>query len=504
VEINEVINIYLPGFEYLPQALKDSFIETQLYGQILEQQEKYKNSWYWYEESWHKDQRTTLLKSNRNTHRSWANKIKCCISKKKQAHVEYMRDQFSGILNLDWSLDPGSVEKYQDLMLPYEDWSDKKVSVYKQALKTQLKKHTITTPAWKYDIEPNSFFSASLSYLFTNAANTDVGVFSRKLLDAHGFSTFGGFASQGGDLLACLDLFNYIRNREQIAETKQIFSTLMVPLRPLYNEYKAISQYEKNSLMIVLRALLPMIVIGLAVAGFCFLLSPLGLPELVGVLILVPLVYLGAALASALLVSRNFLYENLKSAFYGGRYNTPEFQVNQRMKGALGGAVAAGLVRDFYVYLMKSCDAKAAEFDSRSMRLTTDEIKEKMENLVKRMTLRLEWIDISRNDEYGTDKIAALVSRRIYLEADPAYKAIQKEGEEYINQITAQLPGNDYSPLFFRHHYLESRYHRHMQPARDKLNWLAVLSEDLKNLQDTRQANGQAHRQALYPPLRKF
>jgi len=500
MEINEVINIYLPGFKCLSQAQKDTLRQWDLYDKILEKQKKYKNSWYWYEESWHEDQRATLIESHPYTHKSWANKIKCCISKKKQAHVEYMQDQFSGILNLDWSLDPGSVEKYQDLMLPYEDWSDEKVSVYKQALKTQLKKHTITTAAWKNDIEPNSFFSASLSYLFTNAANTDVGVFSRKLLDAHGFSTFGGFASQGGDLLACLDLFNYIRNREQIAETKQIFSTLMVPLRPLYNEYKAISQYEKNSLMIVLRALLPMIVIGLAVAGFCFLLSPLGLPELVGVLILVPLVYLGAALASALLVSRNFLYENLKSAFYGGRYNTPEFQVNQRMIEALGDAVAADLVRDFYVDLMKSCDAKAAEFDSRSMQLTTDEIKEKMANLVKRMTLRLEWIDLSRNDEYGIDKIAALVARRIYLEADPAYKAIQKEGEEYINQITAQPTRNEYSPLFFKQPYLDSRYHQHMQPARDKLNRLAMLSADLNNLQDTRQAHGQA----LYPPLRQF
>ncbi|MBA2652874.1 MAG: hypothetical protein H0U73_11480, partial [Tatlockia sp.] len=240
------------------------------------------------------------------------------------------------------------------------------------------------------DEERDSGLMTSLSYLFWHSKTVSNSTeFFNKMLDAHAFIQYSGASTQNeSSYLVFFDLLNYYRSLDHILESKSILYGLIKPFTPLYEEYKSIGLTEKSSLRKIIRTLIPiLIVVGVVIAIF-LMFSPLALAEIPLLLIAIPAIILGLYLASQYVVWKDVIYQTIREKYYGA-FETPEFQVNDRMRKIFGDDDKAKLIKDIYVNELKLCDkyekekpyCQGAELNT----LTTKEIELRKSNNEKRL-----------------------------------------------------------------------------------------------------------------------
>lgn len=281
----------------------------------------------------------------------------------------------------------------------------------------------------------------SLSSLFWQSkAVNKVTEFVNDVSDTHALFQTTGLSSQNeGSLLAILDLNNYRRYKAQIVETKSIFASLLKPFMPLYDEYKDIAAHEKNAFKKILRIVMPMLIIALIFIGVGALLAPLGLPELVFLLIAIPLLIVSLAAAAKYVTLKNDVSQYLTEKWHGGPFEIHEFQINDRMIHIFKSEQTAEIIRRIYVKELETCDALEASYRAKYEKgtLNKDELLLRKENMEKRLSIAMEWFDIHSNSDLGTDQVPKIVIKRLSdlakKELDVLDEILQKEDLSTIN-----------------------------------------------------------------------
>ena len=278
----------------------------------------------------------------------------------------------------------------------------------------------------------------SLSYLWSNQVVSKTNEFISKLANAHGFIQATSFSARSDNsFLAILDIYNYASHQEQISETRTILSSLLSPLMPLYNEYKDIALYEKNSYWKSFRTMMPVLIVVASIILVAALLAPLVLPELAFAVAFIPALLLGLAIATKYVTTKNDLYKNLREKYYGGPFEIPEFQVNQRMLSAFGTQENAKRVREFYIEELKKCDALESDYSVKHEAgiLTQEEINLRKVNTTKRHQLSLEWYDIHSNKDLSYNQASLVVLNRLQQTSDQEYVHLQTTLQGELDSI---------------------------------------------------------------------
>ncbi|KTD15167.1 hypothetical protein [Legionella hackeliae] len=308
----------------------------------------------------------------------------------------------------------------------------------------------INNKLWTSSSQPQGELLGSLSSLFWHSKTVEKSKeFLNKLADAHAFIQATGFSTQNeSSFLAIIDIYNYGRTAEQIAETRRIISSILAPFAPLYAEYRDIAFYEKNNYLKILRTVMPLLIVAAFVTLVAALLAPLAIPELAFTVILIPALFLGLALATKYVAIKDNLYKTLREIYYGGPFEIPEFQVNARMAAIFTTEENAECIRNFYVEELQRCDQIEVLFQSKGDDglLRQNELEQRKENLVRRHTLCLEWYDIHSNVNLGYEKVPQLVLNRLVETGHREYEALkttlQKEFpkvEDTITVVTRKL-----------------------------------------------------------------
>lgn len=282
--------------------------------------------------------------------------------------------------------------------------------------------------------------SSSLSNMFWNSEPVNQATeFMNKLSEAHAFLQVTGFSSQNDNIiLSILDLYNTHRFAEQVNENKSILLSLLTPFVPLYDEYKDIALYEKNTYRKIFRMMMPLLIIAGFVVLVALSLSPLSLPAFAFAVAMIPTLILGFVLAAQYAKFKNSIYNFFRQYSYGGPFEIPEFQVNERMVNALKSKANAHLIRDFYIQELQSCDRIEALYkNTESLGVLTQlQIATRKVNLSKRHALCMEWYDIHSNIELGCDELPKIIRARLHNEISTELSALQKTlQEEYSEQI---------------------------------------------------------------------
>ncbi len=329
------------------------------------------------------------------------------------------------------------------------DW-EKWFSEYENELHEYIIKQLQLINGKNWEMKPHMTqdLVQSLSFLWRNPLAERANQFLSKMADAHGFIQATSFSTQNeSSFLAILDLYNYARHHEQISEVRAILSSLLSPLQPLYDEYKDIALYEKNGYMKAFRTIMPIIiVVSIIIAIFALtalLLTPLVLPELAFTAVFIPALLIGLAATTQYVSIKNGIYKGLREWYYGGSFEIPEFQVNQRMSKTFG-EDKAHQVRDFYIEELKKCDALEITLSEKHAQgiLSQEEIELRKVNTQKRYQLSLEWYDIHSNNELDYQHAAVIVAERLQDCGDEEYKELQKliQGEsESIRHSVAEV-----------------------------------------------------------------
>jgi hypothetical protein len=257
----------------------------------------------------------------------------------------------------------------------------------------------------------------SLSYLFLHSKALDkTREFLKKYGDAHAIIQYTGFSTQNeSSYLGLLDVYNYSRSAEHIAETRTIFTSLMQPFISLYEEYKDIALYEKNGFRKIIRILMPLLIVAGIVVLVGAMLSPLAIPEFAFLIAAIPAVLIGIYLASKYVTWKNEIYLYVYQNWLNdGPFEIPEFQVNARLIAIFGNEENAQVIRSIYIEELKHCDDLEKSFSERAeIGGTEQEIELRRENIKKRHTLALEWYDIHSNLDLGYDLAPKIVEGRL-------------------------------------------------------------------------------------------
>ena len=329
----------------------------------------------------------------------------------------------------------------------FQDYENK---LHKKIIKQM---HLINDKPWETKPLGLADLRDSLSFLWNNKTVETANIFMGKVADAHGWLQYAGYGTQNeNSYLALLDIYNYGRYYERISETKTILTSLLRPLMPLYSEYKNIALFEKNIFWKTFRILAPIIIVATAIIVTSVILAlvvaPLALPELVFTAALAPALISGLALASAYVSVKNKFYKTFREKFYGGPFEIPEFQINERMIHAFGSKEKALNVRNFYIDELKHCDKIEAAYRVKYKNgiLNQDEITHRKDNLFNRHTLCFEWYDIQSNKELGFEKTPQIVVNRLQITGDREYKKLQKmvkneltSFHESVTRVTSDL-----------------------------------------------------------------
>ncbi len=279
----------------------------------------------------------------------------------------------------------------------------------------------------------------ALSFIWKNPAFDKANQFASKLGDAHAFMQATSFSSQNENaILGMLDIYNYARFHENIAETKTIISSLLQPFGPIMQEYKDIGLYEQNILWKFVRILAPILIIVATIVLLTFFLTPLALPELVFIAALIPELLIGMGLTTIYVSVKNEIYKFLRESFYGGAYEIPEFQLNPRMTAAFGSIDNAKSVREHYIAELKKCDQLEENYRLKSDKrtLTQQELVDRKANTIKRHELNLEWYDIHTNKDLGFDfQLTQIVLSNLQRNIIDEYKVLEEAVTADLNSI---------------------------------------------------------------------
>lgn len=286
----------------------------------------------------------------------------------------------------------------------------------------------------------HQLISEGLSHLYKASAEAtnleDAEKLYNSLCEAYTFLHAINGCSQSGDLLSKIfDTSTYFQWRETIIESKTIMGSLLKPFKPIYLEYYSVAQSENNPLLNAFRIILPIAVTAGFVFLIFFLIAAIHIPEAAAIILLIPTVYLGLFLASQLIVFRLFLFNQFQEYFYG-RYQTPEFQINQRMVLGLGEEEAKN-IQETYVHEIKICADKLESYEKKT-NLNTEELADKKNYLKKQYELQIEWYDIHSNKNIGFDQIANLASKRLSKIHDELCLRIEEHVPKIEEDISQQ------------------------------------------------------------------
>lgn len=307
---------------------------------------------------------------------------------------------------------------------------------YQNECSYEIKKNVllINNKPWTIKHSEQQYLLGAISSLFLqNKTVEKTKEFFDKLADAHAFIQATGFSTQNeSSFLAIIDLYNYGRTADQIIETKTILLSLLQPFAPLYAEYRDIALYEKNVYSKLLRTVMPMLIATAFVVLISVLFAPLIVSELVFTIVLIPTLFLGLALATKYVALKDSAYKSLREIYYGGAFEIPEYQINQRMLCAFKNKENALAVRDFYVEEIKKCEEIETSLQAghEAGLLNQEAIKARKENQLRRHTLCLEWYDIHSNTSLGWEKTADLVLARLTEVSSREYHCLQKGLDE--------------------------------------------------------------------------
>ena len=303
-------------------------------------------------------------------------------------------------------------------------------------------------PAWPFSKhrQPDELVHA-LSCLWNNKTTDKMHEFVGRIADAHAFIQATGFSTQNeSSFLAILDIYNYNRYNRQIAETKTIAAHLLSPLQVLYDEYKDIALYEKNGYWKTFRMAMPILIIlgFIILVAIAFALIPLALPELVFTATTIAAFFFGTALAIKYISTKNQIYKYCRNQYYGGAFEIPEFQVNDRMISAFGNQEHANWIRNYYIDELKRCDKIETDYQTKHIQglMTQEDIESRKENIKKRHQLCLEWYDIHSNKDLGFETVAKIAQRRLQNAIAEEYqtlKSVLTEELDTLDLITSQI-----------------------------------------------------------------
>lgn len=294
---------------------------------------------------------------------------------------------------------------------------------YQQSLQTYMTDSLGTIPGVLQPFPTNASFHQItrdfLSSVYTNnvAKGTQDAFFTLldEMADAHAFIQATGFSTQNEtSYLSWVDVYNYTRSRLYIKDAKNDLYRFLNPFRPLFAEWRNISQYETNTARQIIRTLIPLLILVGVVIFVAAILSPIVISEAAALLILIPTLYVGALMATAYVLTKDRLYHQLRQAYYGGAYAIPEYQVNARMQAGFSNPNTASEVRDVYIEEIKQCRAIEADFQQRPQgTLTQSDMTCRKENAGRYDELNLEWYDIHSNISVGCDRIKNIALERI-------------------------------------------------------------------------------------------
>lgn len=331
---------------------------------------------------------------------------------------------------------------------------------YTQALKDALlfnikTKHKSSRKT-KETVNKNEI-DTSLAYLWKacNKKNDDsLSKFLQDMSDAHGLIQVTGWSTQNeNSLFAFIDCYNYQRYKNDIAEARFILVSLITPFYPLFTEYQDIARREKNIFIKVLRTAIPMLII----AGFIITaaaLMPVALPELAFFILAIPLLYLGLALASLYVKTKELIYRGYRDMMYAGDINLfPEFLVNDDLKDVFGEQACE--IREYYIQALQACESIEAQYKSKNLLEDDAEEAKRTENLERNHALLLEWFDLRDNKKLNRKNKVLIALKR--LEADEV--SLYKSFELNIKALTQAL-ADDLTAIYYAED-AEDKFQKH-------------------------------------------
>lgn len=255
---------------------------------------------------------------------------------------------------------------------------------------------------------------------------------SDELADAFTFFQATGAVQMENPVVALLNLYNVQRYSGNVKEIKGILSSVGLILAPLRQEMRDISRM-RNPFAIFLKVIMPFaIAIGTA-ALVSIALNPLGLSGLAMSMVVILSLLPGFGLSSLYILGKNKVHAFLRNHYYGGYFETPEFQLNERMIKAFNNDLATK-VREFYISEIKSFDAELLMLNKKGNTLTSCEITRKNTVIAEKSKLMLEWYDIHSNPNVGIDKLNEIFIKRIQL----TYKDLREDSLEKSTTIFAK------------------------------------------------------------------
>ncbi len=246
-----------------------------------------------------------------------------------------------------------------------------------------------------------------------------------------------GFAAQSGSTAdTLLDWFNRFRYAQELSDTKSILTDLLVPVYPIYIEYRALAQDKDGNFVKYCRTLLPMVLIAGVVVSTFGLLASFALPEVAALFVMVPVLYVAAVVTAQYLELRDFLYKMTTEWWFGGPYKVPYYQVNSRMLDtkAFGSRDLAQAVADYYIKAHQACDLQEQIYAQQYSKAGLGEIDAvaRAENNKRKNHLIASWVDIHENRDFALDHLPMIAQRQIHADIRRLYEQLQTTVTEVI------------------------------------------------------------------------
>ena len=251
-----------------------------------------------------------------------------------------------------------------------------------------------------------------------------------------------GLREPAGWMLENIDIYNYVSLADDVSTLKSVLFSFARPLRSFFMEYVQIAKLEKNPLIFLFRATIPILIMTCFVAFAFSLMVPFAMHAIIEIIMLIPTLYISTVLASSYVDLKNKLFESILIYWRGSRYEQDAFQTNDRIVlGFDNDKTLATLVRDYYVDCFTHLDtilgSLSIKYDAGL--LTHEEIDYYETMLQREAQVKMDWDDIHDNNGLGIDNIKPLVAKRLHQDAGEAYTSLCREGHSYIENFIEAL-----------------------------------------------------------------
>jgi len=263
--------------------------------------------------------------------------------------------------------------------------------------------------------------------------------------DAHGFIQVMGWATQNENspFAIIFDSYNYLRYKKDIAGARFILISLIAPFYPLFTEYQDIAGREKNTFLKVLRTVIPMLIVASFIIGVTALI-PLALPELAFFILAIPLLYLGLALASLYVKTKELIYRGYRHVMYEDDINLfPEFEANDDLKTIFKEDVSK--IREYYIQAIQACNTIEACYKEKGLLEDDTEEEKRTANLERSHALLLEWFDLRDNKKLNKKNKRCIALKRLESDEANASKTFKRDIKNLVHAIEKDVNAKFYA-----------------------------------------------------------